>query len=98
MVNLADMNQVIFSNYRRNTVIPYSKVERLYSIADNQSQIKISIYQESRLVKNNIKLGEIVVNIVPAPAGQSSVDVRYTYDINGILEVEVTSLTTGNKT
>jgi molecular chaperone HscC len=85
-----------FPIIERNTVIPYSKVERLYSIADNQSQIKISIYQgESRLVKNNIKLGEIVVNIVPAPAGQSSVDVRYTYDINGILEVEVTSLTTG---
>ncbi|HEX9063163.1 MAG TPA: Hsp70 family protein, partial [Clostridia bacterium] len=32
-----------------------------------------------------------------APRGESGIDVRYTYDINGILEVEVISLKTGEK-
>lgn len=85
-----------FPIIERNTVIPYSKVERLYSVYDNQERIRVGIYQgESRLVENNIKLGEILIDIAPAPAGKAAVDVRYTYDINGILEVEVTSLTTG---
>jgi molecular chaperone HscC len=29
------------------------------------------------------------------PRGQSAIDVRYTYDINGLLEIEVTSIETG---
>ncbi len=33
----------------------------------------------------------------PSPAGEQAIDVRYTYDINGILEVEVTVLSNGLK-
>lgn len=85
-----------FPVIERNTIVPYSKVERFYTVYDNQTQITVGIYQgESRLVKNNINLGEIVIDVPPAPAGEAAVDVRYTYDINGILEVEVTSLNTG---
>jgi len=58
----------------------------------------VEIYQgESRLTKNNIKLGQMEIPIPPATAGQQAVDVRYTYDINGILEVEVTVVETGVK-
>lgn len=82
----------------RNTVIPVSKTERLYTIQDNQKIINVEILQgESRLSKDNILLGEINVDIPPAPAGQEAVDIRYTYDINGILEVEVTVVSTGLK-
>ncbi|WP_050182033.1 molecular chaperone HscC [Domibacillus robiginosus] len=82
----------------RNTPIPVSKVERLYTIADGQSGITVDIYQgESRHVKNNLKLGELSVEVQPAPAGEQSIDVRYTYDINGLLEVEVTIVKTGEK-
>lgn len=82
----------------RNTIIPYSKVERLYTIKDNQTHINLGIFQgESRLVSNNLKLGEINIKVPTAPKGQSQIDVRYTYDINGILEVEVTSLATSEK-
>lgn len=51
----------------------------------------------SRRVENNIKLGELHIKVPPAPAGEQKIDVRYTYDINGILEVEVTSVATGEK-
>lgn len=82
----------------RNTIIPVSKMERLYTIFDNQKAIHIDILQgESRLTKDNIWLGELTVDIPPAPAGEQSVDVRYTYDINGILEAEVTVVSTGIK-
>src|SRR5690606_10381255 len=41
-----------------------------------------------RLVEHNLKLGELVVTgIPPGPAGQG-VTIRFTYDLNGILEVE----------
>ncbi len=74
----------------RNTPIPVSKVERLCTIRDNQKEVNIDVYQgENRRVEDNIKLGELKINIPPAPAGTHTIEVRYTYDINGILEVEV---------
>lgn len=80
----------------RNTTIPVSRVERFCTIADNQTSIDIKIFQgESRLTKNNIHLGEIKIEVPPAPAGRQTINVRFTYDINGILEVEVNVVETG---
>lgn len=82
----------------RNTTIPVSKVERLYTIADNQTVLNLEIFQgESRRTEGNLKLGELNIKVPSAPAGQQAVDVRYTYDINGILEVEVVTIETGKK-
>lgn len=79
----------------RNTVVPVSRTERLYTIYDNQPSIKIEILQgESRFSKNNLLLGEINIPIPLNKAGNESVDVTYTYDINSILEVEVTVVST----
>ena len=80
----------------RNTPIPVSKVKLLSTIRDNQHTLTIDIYQgENRRVEDNIKLGEIDINIPAASAGTEKIDVRYSYDINGILEVEVLVLSTG---
>jgi len=80
----------------RNTVIPCSKVVRLSSVVDDQTMFRIMIYQgESRQSDHNLELGALNINVPPRPAGKSEIDVRYTYDINGLLEVEVTSLDTG---
>lgn len=82
----------------RNTPIPVSKVKRLYTVSDRQTIINVDIYQgESRRIENNVKLGTLKVNVPSAPAGNQAIDVRYTYDINGILEVEVTTVQTGVK-
>jgi len=49
------------------------------------------VYQgESRLVKNNIQLGELSVKVPRNKKGEESVDVRFSYDSNGVLEVDVT--------
>lgn len=82
----------------RNTVIPASRTERLYTIRDNQTKLNVHILQgESRFAKNNLSLGEIEIDIPAAKAGKEPVDVTYTYDINSILEVEVKVVSTGEK-
>lgn len=80
----------------RNTVIPASRTERLYTVRDNQDKIRINVLQgESRFAANNLSLGELLIDIPQGKAGQESVDVTYTYDINSILEVEVKVISTG---
>lgn len=79
----------------RNTVIPVSRTERLYTASDNQSHILVKILQgESRYARNNVYLGEIEVSVPIGPAGKEAIDVTYTYDVNSILEVEVKVLST----
>ncbi|MDO4332235.1 MAG: Hsp70 family protein [Eubacteriales bacterium] len=80
----------------RNTVIPASRTERFYTARDNQSKICIRVLQgESRFAENNLYLGELELDVPEGPAGKESVDVTYTYDINSILEVEATVISTG---
>ncbi len=80
----------------RNTVIPASHTERLYTVKDNQDKIRVRVLQgESRFARNNLYLGELEVDIPKAPKGRESVDVTYTYDINSLLEVEVKVVSTG---
>lgn len=80
----------------RNTIIPVSRSERLFTVHDSQKFITVEILQgESRRSDDNVVLGELNVEVPPGKAGQEAIDVRYTYDINGILEVEVTVLSTG---
>lgn len=79
----------------RNSVIPVSRTERLYTAGDNQSVIRVQILQgESRYARNNVYLGDIEVPVPIGPAGQESVDVTYTYDVNSILEVMVKVVST----
>ncbi len=82
----------------RNTVVPVSRVERVYTIYDDQRIINVDILQgESRLSKDNIYLGKLNVPVPPRLAGEEAIDIRFTYDINGILEAEVTVISTGIK-
>ena len=83
---------------QRNTTVPTSKSDYYYTTVDNQEIITVSIYQgESFDIKDNLFLGKFNINVPKNKAGMESVNVRFTYDINGILEVEATSLTTGEK-
>lgn len=80
----------------RNTVIPVSHTERLYTVRDNQDKVRVRVLQgESRFARNNLYLGELNVMVPKAPKGQESIDVTYTYDINSLLEVQVKVVSTG---
>ena len=74
----------------RNTVVPVSRSRIVSTLHDNQKVVKLEIYQgESRLVSNNIFLGELEIPVPPLKAGEVSLDVRFTYDNNGLLEAQV---------
>lgn len=73
----------------RNTFVPVSIVKTLSPLQDNQEQLAIHIYQgESRRVKDNILLGSMALQLPPRPADESAIEVRFTYTLDGILEVE----------
>ena len=81
----------------RNTVIPTSRSEQFYTMHDGQEKIDVKVYQgESRNTRDNVFLGNLEITVQPKPAGEESIDIRFTYDVNGILEVEVTTESTGD--
>ena len=77
-------------------MVPVSRVKSVQTLRDGQRQVSVRIFQgESRLVANNIFLGELEVDVPPRPAGEVSLDIRFTYDINGLLEAQVDTPMTG---
>ncbi|WP_020411820.1 molecular chaperone HscC [Microbulbifer variabilis] len=80
----------------RNTVVPVSIVRSVCTARDDQNEVCIDIYQgENRLVKKNVYLGELTVPVPKKPRGEEVVEVRYSYDMNGLLEVDITVVSTG---
>ncbi len=80
----------------RNTVIPVSRRQTVYTAHDNQSRVDVKILQgESRMARNNVLLGEISVPVPPGPKGEEAIEITYTYDVNSLLEVEVCVLSSG---
>jgi len=83
----------------RNCVVPVSKSSDYSTTVDDQELLDLRIFQgESRLVKNNVYLGGLEVRVPKNKAGHEQVEVRFSYDMNGILEVDVTVVSTGEKT
>lgn len=76
----------------RNMPVPVSRVETFITSHDGQKVILVDVLQgESMLAKENLKLGELSVNVPPKPKGQVSIDVRFSYDVNGLLEVDISN-------
>ncbi len=74
----------------RNTVIPASRTKRYWTVHDNQRNVTVDILQgESRLAASNLLLGSLTVPVPPRPAGEESISITFTYDINSLLEVIV---------
>lgn len=82
----------------RNCVVPVSKVKRVVTLRDQQKVVLLKVYQgESRQVSENILLGELEIPVPPMPAGEVSIDVRFTYDTNGLLEADALIVQTGER-
>ena len=74
----------------RNTPVPVSRVHSYSTMGDMQREIRFGIYQgEARDVEHNVRLGELKVPVPPKPEGEVWINVRFTYDTNGLLEVDV---------
>jgi molecular chaperone HscC len=73
----------------RNTVIPASREQSYQPTHDAQQEVQIDVYQgESRRLEGNVKLGSLSLPLPPGKAREREVLVRFTYDINGLLEID----------
>jgi len=83
----------------RNTPIPVSNTRTFTTSADFQRSMDIEVYQgESLFFDENKMLGCFtLVNLPPAPAGETKIDVTFNINGNGILSVLALNKDTGNK-
>ncbi|GLQ19834.1 molecular chaperone HscC [Algimonas porphyrae] len=82
----------------RNMVIPVSRVDRFQKMHPEQTMVEIDIYQgESPRVDENVFLGKLKLHIGSGKIEESGFDVRFTYDVSGILEVIATVVSTGHE-
>ncbi len=73
----------------RNSVLPTSKMGVYYTVRDGQDKVDVRVFQgENRYCADNTLLGQLQLSVPPAPRGRQSIRIRFTYDINGLLEVE----------
>ena len=80
----------------RNTTIPVTKKETYWTSWDYQNKTEIAVYQgESRQVSRNHFLGNFMLEGIPErKAGEESIDVEFSYNQNGILDVKATIVST----
>ena len=76
----------------RSSMLPASHRGIFYTMYDNQRALRFEIYQgEGYFASENLKLGEVEVQVPPGPSGEQSATVTFTYDIDGILHVSAQS-------
>jgi molecular chaperone DnaK len=81
----------------KNTTIPTSKKETFSTAADSQTSVTIHVLQgEREFAHDNRTLGRFdLTDIPPAPRGMPQIDVEFSIDANGILNVSATDKATG---
>lgn len=80
----------------RNSPLPVSRQHTYFPHEDYQTTVTLQIYQgESLYVADNLSLGQLEIEFPPRLSSQMPIHVRFTYDINGILAVDVDIPATG---
>ena len=80
----------------RNSQIPTSVSKKFHTAHDNQTEVRISVYQgEGRISDENDLLGEFVLDdLRPAPRGEIKVRIEFEIDADGIVQVEAEDIET----
>lgn len=87
---------VILPIIERNATIPISRSSDLVPHHPKQTKVQIEVYQgEGLRPDQNVLLGGMEISLPRPPGNQEGLRLRYTYDVNGLLEVEVYIKATG---
>jgi molecular chaperone DnaK len=80
----------------RDTHLPFAMTRRYTTASDFQKFVDVTVYQgESDDLSQNAKIGSFIVDGIPENyAGKEAIDIEFKYNINGILEVNVTIVST----
>ena len=92
-VSGGEMSNII----NRNTTIPI-KISKTYeTVADNQTEMNIDVYEgKHKLVKDNNLLGYFMLrDIAPAAKGDAKIEITFDIDANGILNVSAVDKANG---
>lgn len=89
-VNNPNANDMLFQPIiERNTIIPTSRVKPFSAMRAGQNIIQVEVYQGDRpFVKDNILVDQFEVKL-PKSEMAAQFEIRFSYDINGLLEVDV---------
>ncbi|MEO8842244.1 MAG: Hsp70 family protein [Kofleriaceae bacterium] len=84
---------------RRNARVP-TEIRKLFTTSrDAQDTVRIIVCQgESRRLDNNVVIGDLTLDGLPArPRGETSIEVTFQLDANGILQVKARDAHTGKE-
>ncbi|MFM8286896.1 MAG: molecular chaperone DnaK [Planctomycetaceae bacterium] len=83
----------------RNTTIPTEKKQVFSTAADNQTAVTVRVFQgERKMANDNRHLGQFnLEGIAPAPRGVPQIQVAFSLDVNGILNVLAKDMGTGKE-
>ncbi len=98
-LGLETLGGVMTKLIERNTTIPVEKKQVFSTAADNQPGVEIHILQgEREMAEDNKTLGRFILDgIPPAPRGIPQIEVTFTIDANGILNVNAKDLATNKE-
>ncbi|MCA9374827.1 Hsp70 family protein, partial [Candidatus Dojkabacteria bacterium] len=98
-LGLETLGGVMTKIIERNTTIPAEKKQIFSTAADNQSTVEIHILQgEREMASDNKTLGKFILDgIPPAPRGVPQIEVTFSIDANGILNVKAVDRATNKE-
>jgi len=95
-LGLETLGGVMTKLIEKNTTIPVEKKQVFSTAADNQPAVDIHVLQgEREMAADNKSLGRFILDgIPPAPRGVPQIEVTFSIDANGILNVKAVDLAT----
>jgi len=89
---------VFSSIISRNEILPCSKSGFYTTVSDNQKIIRMNVYQGNHMIaKDNEYLTNLEVTVPPLKKGDILVKVDFSYDLNGIFDINTTCLNDGKE-